>query len=246
MRSPSLRRQTFDPVTNDHSSIWRLPEPLKCYRSAGVLVRLWPGFVLAAGLWAQEIAPIGIVRGALMECDTTHLTVNADENHVFRFLTDPRTFIERDHLRIFCDKLSKGDRLEIVSDRSPDPGIRYARLISVVNPETRPRRRALMAIRAPVPYDDPTVSIAPRGSLTFTGVVLSLNADGLVLRTRVDGEKWILVRRDTRFRADGLQVESTSLHSSTRVFVRAGRNLDGEIEAYEVVWGEILAPSGLR
>jgi len=196
---------------------------------------------------AQEIAPIGIVRGALVECDSAHLTVSAEENHIFRFLTDARTFIERDHLRIYCDKLSKGERLEVVSDRSPDPGVRYARLISVVNPGTRSaRRRALMAIRAPVPYDDPTVTIAPRGSLTFTGVVLSLNADGLVLRTRVDGEKWILVRRDTRFRADGLQVEPASLRSSTRVFVRAGRNLDGEIEAYEVVWGEILAPSGLR
>lgn len=209
-------------------------------------MRLWPGSVLVVGLMAQDVAPIGIVRGALIECDATHLTLGADENRVFRFLTDGRTFIERDHLRIFCDKLSKGERLEIVADRSAEPGVRYARLVSVVVPETRPRRRALMAIRAPLPYDDPTLSIAPRGSLTFTGVVLRMDADGLVLRTRVDGEKWILVRRDTRFREDGLQVGRASLQSSTRVFVRAGRNLDGEIEAYEVVWGEILDPSGLR
>jgi hypothetical protein len=211
-----------------------------------MLVRLWPGFVFAVGLMAQEIAPIGIVRGALIECDATHLTVGADENHIFRFLTDPRTFIERDHLRIFCDRLSKGDRLEIVSDRASDPTIRYARLVSVVTLETRPRRRTLMAIRAPIPHDDPTLSIVPRGSLTFTGVVLRLDADGLVLRTRVNGEKWILVRRDTRFRADGLVVEPSTLQSSTRVFVRAGRNLDGEIEAYEVVWGDILTLSPLR
>ena len=82
--------------------------------------------------------------------------------------------------------------------------------------------------------------------MTFTGVVLRLDREGLVLRTRVDGEKWILVRRDTLYREDGLQVEPSSLHSSTRVFVRAGRNLDGEIEAYEVVWREILTPSGVR
>ena len=100
-----------------------------------------------------------------------------------------------------------------------------------------------MAVRAPVEHEDPTLSIAPRGSLTFTGMVLRMDDDGLVLRTRADGEKWILVRHDTRFREDGLRVEPSSLHSSTRVFVRAGKNLDGEIEAYEIVWGEILTPA---
>jgi hypothetical protein len=210
-------------------------------------VRLWPGLVFAAGMMAQELAPIGIVRGALIECDATHLTLGVEESRVFRFLTDGRTFIERDHMRIFCPSLRKGERIELVSDRSPEAGTRYARLVSVVNGEIRPRRQqALMALRAPLLHDDPTISIAPRGSLTFTGVVLRLDADGLVLRTRVNGEKWILVRRDTRYREDGLQVDASYLRSSTRVFVRGGTNLDGELEAYEVVWGEILAPSGLR
>jgi len=196
---------------------------------------------------AQELAPIGIVRGALIECDATHLTLGVEESRIFRFLTDGRTFIERDHMRIFCPSLRKGERIELVSDRSPEAGTRYARLVSVVNVEIRPRRQqALMALRAPLLHDDPTVSIAPRGSLTFTGVVLRMDADGLVLRTHVNGEKWILVRRDTRYREDGLQVDSSYLRSSTRVFVRGGTNLDGELEAYEVVWGEILAPSGLR
>ena len=209
-------------------------------------MRLWPGLVFAVGLMAQDLAPIGIVRGLLIGCDATHLTVGADENRIFKFLTDGRTFIERDHMRIFCPSLSKGERIELVSDRSPEAGTRYARLVSVVTLETRPRRQAIMAIRAPLLHDDPTLSIAPRGSLTFTGVILRLDADGLVLRTRVNGEKWILVRRDTRYRQDGLQVDASSLRSSTRVFVRGGKNLDGEIEAYEVVWGEILSPSGLK
>src|SRR5207245_1500725 len=86
----------------------------KCYcQSGGVnLVRFWPGLVFAAGMMAQELAPIGIVRGALIECDATHLTLGVDESRVFRFLTDGRTFIERDHLRIFCSTLGKGERLE--------------------------------------------------------------------------------------------------------------------------------------
>ena len=209
-----------------------------------MIVRLWLGFILAASLLAQqEIAPIGIVRGALLECDATRLTVRTADNHTYGFVIDSKTFIERDNFRISCSKLDKEEPLEIVSDRSTEPGMMYARLITVVNPETRSRRRALMAVRAPVEHEDPTLSIAPRGSLTFTGVVLRMDDDGLVLRTRVDGEKWILVRHDTRFREDGLRVEPSSLHSSTRVFVRAGKNLDGEIEAYEIVWGEILTPA---
>src|SRR5262249_11843150 len=152
------------------------------------------------------------------------LTVRTADNHTYGFVLDSKTFIERDHFRISCSKLDKAEPLEIVSDRSNEPGLAYARLITVVNPETRLRRRAPL-----VAYEDPTLHIAPRGSLTFTGVVLRMDDDGLVLRTRVDGEKWILVRNDTRFREDGLKVEPSSLRSSTRVFVRAGKNLDGEI-----------------
>jgi hypothetical protein len=77
-------------------------------------------------------------------------------------------------------------------------------------------------------------------------MVLRVDGDGLVLRTRAAGEKWIRMRSDTRFRQDGLLVEAEKLHSSTRVFVRAGPSLDGEVEAYEVVWGEILTPTGSR
>jgi hypothetical protein len=204
-----------------------------------------PAFILASStlaaqpIAAPEIAPIGIVRGVMIDCDSARLTLRTADGHTYGFVIDSKTFIERDNFRISCSKLDKAEPLEIVSDRSTEPGLAYARLITVVNPETRLRRRALMA----VDHEDPTLSIAPRGSLTFTGVVLRMDDDGMVLRTRVDGEKWIVVRRDTRFREDGLRVEPSSLHSSTRVFVRAGKNLDGEIEAYEIVWGEILTPA---
>lgn len=200
-------------------------------------MRLCPGLIFAYSLLAQEVAPIGIVRGELIACDATQLTARTADSHIYRFILDGKTFIERDSFRISCAKIDKGEPLEIVSDRSTDSQERYARLIRVVNPATRSRRALVPMV------EDPTLSIAPRGSLTFTGVVLRMDDDGFVLRTRIGGEKWILVRRDTRFRADGLQVEPSSLQSSTRVFVRAGTNLDGEVEAYEIVWGEILTPT---
>lgn len=195
---------------------------------------------------AEELAPIGIVRGVLIECDATHLTLGDEDNRALKFVTDGRTFIERDHQRISCVKLRAGDRMEIVSDRSNEPGARYARMASVLSGDTRLRRRVAIVPRAPIIHESPTARFAPRGSMIFTGIVLRMESTGLVLRTRMDGEKWILVRRDTLFREEGLQVESTSLPSGARVFVRGGRNLDGEVEAYEVVWGEILSPAGLR
>ena len=212
-------------------------------------MRILPAFILASSslaaqpIAAPEIAPIGIVRGVMIECDSSRLTLRTADGHTYGFVIDSKTFIERDNFRISCSKLDKAEPLEIVSDRSTEPGMAYARLITVVNPEMRVRHRALMAVRAPLEHEDPTLNIAPRGSLTLTGVVLRIDDDGLVLRTRVDGEKWIVVRHDTRFREDGLRVEASSLHSSTRVFVRAGKSLDGEIEAYEIVWGEILTPA---
>lgn len=235
--------------TNDHFSIRRLAGGPKVLSSvAEKFVRFWPGFVLAIGLMAMvdDLAPIGIVRGVLIGCDATHLTIGDEDNRAFKFVTDGRTFIERDHQRVSCANLRTGDRMEVVSDRSNEAGSRYARMASVVNGDTRPRRRNLIVARAPIVQESPTARFAPRGSIIFTGVVLRLESTGLVLRTRLDGEKWILVRRDTLFRDEGLQVESTSLPSGARVFVRAGRNLDGEVEAYEVDWGEILSPSGLR
>jgi hypothetical protein len=207
-------------------------------------VRLSPGLIFAIRIMAQDPAPVGIVHGVVIECGETELVVRNTDDRVYRFAIDSKTFIQRDHFRIPCEDIGRGEPVEVVSDRSNEPGTRYARLVTVVRQEVRQRRRP---VREPLPViEDPTLSIAPRGSLTFTGVVLRLDGEGLVLRTRGAGEKWILFRRDTRFRADGLVVESSTLQSSTRVFVRAGTNLDGEMEAYEVVWGEILTPAAVR
>ena len=57
-----------------------------------------------------------------------------------------------------------------------------------------------------------------------------------------DGEKTILLRQDTRYVSEGHLVEAAELSPETRVFVRAGKNSNGQIEAYQVVWGEILEP----
>jgi hypothetical protein len=82
----------------------------------------------------------------------------------------------------------------------------------------------------------------PRGRLTMAGVVLRRSEGSLVLRTRFDGEQTVLLRPDTRYLESGSQVASSALKVNTRIFVRGGKNLDQEIEAYQVIWGEILLP----
>ncbi len=74
----------------------------------------------------------------------------------------------------------------------------------------------------------------------FSGLVVRVDHAVLTLRTRTDGVKTILLRQDTRYIGDGQRVDAAALRNHTRVFIRAGRNLDNDIEAYQVVWGEIV------
>jgi len=206
-------------------------------------VRLLAGWLCVAAAVAQGQAPIGLVRGQLLECDADgpagELSVRTSSNQVFRFAYDAKTYFEREKELTRPGLLRKGELLEIVADQSPESSLRYARTVHVLEPE-RPRPPwSAGRFRA---YRNPIEEILPLGNLTFAGVVCRLVAERLVLRTRADGEKIILLRSDTRYVEDGAPVTPAMLKPNMRVFIRAERNLDNEIEAYQVVWGEILQP----
>ena len=190
---------------------------------------------------ADEPAPIGLIRGDLLESDTTSVTIRTAKNQVFQFRIDQKTYIEREDTRMYPAELRRGDALEVVADRDPQATVTYARLISVMTSHAAPARKLTQGRRAPIQYT--FESIVPRGLLTFSGMVLRLNDDRMTLRMKVGGEKLIRLRADTRYRQDGRQVEPPALQTGTRVFVRAGKSLDDELEAYEVVWGQILDPA---
>ena len=126
-----------------------------------------------------------------------------------------------------------------MADQSPGIALRYARTVHVIQPEAPARVRRLSR---PDACRDPLDSLFPRGDLTFSAVVARLDGERLVLHTRAAGEKTILLRQDTTFVAEGNPVDGSALQPNTRVFVRAGKNLDNRIEAYQVVWGQILEP----
>ena len=191
-------------------------------------------------VWAASAqqAPIGIVRGELLIWQATagvgHLDVKTAEGHVYQCSFDRKTYFERDNQMVAPGAMAAGDRLEIVSDRKPGSDVCYARTVHVLD-ATAPARPMRLG-------PSPTESFAPRGNLTFAGVVVRVDHETLTLKTRADGEKLILLRQDTRYISDGQRVDADGLKRNTRVFIRAGRNMDNDIEAYQVVWGEIVQP----
>lgn len=207
---------------------------------------LSPGGVLRA----QQPAFTGVIRGLLVECDDTGpagefgLRVRTT-NQVYRFRFDAKTYVEREEQRVSMSGLKKGDTIEVVADRDAGEAVRYARTVHVIQAPHPPRPAALSG-RSRAYRPNFMDFLAPRGNLTYAGVIARLTADQLVIHTRQDGEKTILLRLDTRYVEGGSMVEAADLKPNTRVFVRAGKNLDDQIEAYQVIWGEILQPGQPR
>ena len=205
---------------------------------AVVLVMLPPLLALA-----QTPAQVpALVRGVLLERDTQtnsgEFSVRAPDNQVYRFQFDRKTYVERDDQMIDVKRLEPGEKIEVVSDIVPGLVLRYARTIHVM-PEPRPTRPSSAArLRALHPPPDRT----PTGNLTFSGVVFRLTAERIVLHTREGGEQSLLLRKDTRYMENGEIVEASNLTPNTRVFIRAGKDLYDQLEAYQVIWGRILEP----
>jgi hypothetical protein len=197
---------------------------------------------LAACLFSQEYAPPGILRGDLAQIEKAgssgSLDVRTRAGEIRRCTFDAHTYFERDNQRIGTDALHSGDPLEIIADRKSERC--YSRTVRVVESEqVMSNGRYRLRTRALTNALD---HIIPRGNLTFAGVILRMNPSLLVLRTRTDPEQVVVLRDDTRFLQSGLPSEASKLSVNTRVFVRAGRNFDNQIEAYQIIWGEISGP----
>ncbi len=81
-----------------------------------------------------------------------------------------------------------------------------------------------------------------RGNLLVTGVISRVEDGALVLRTRERGEQTFHVRSDTKYLERGARAQASDVKPDMLVFVRAGRDIFGAPEVYEVAWGTILEP----
>jgi hypothetical protein len=184
-----------------------------------------------------------LVRGVLLECDARaagELSIRVADNRVLRYQFDRKTYVEREEHLIEAARLVAGEKVEVLSDTVAGFTLRYARTIHVIQPLPPPRPQTLGRLRA---YDPKTEPVIRTGNITYSGVVFRLNSQRVVLHTREGGDLSIQLRKDTRYLADGQVVDADSLKPNMRVFVRAGKDLYNDVEAYQVIWGTILTPS---
>ena len=212
--------------------------------------------LLAAGLCAGQTAPVpqpgsALIRGVLLERDAPapegEFSVRLADNRVFRYRFDRKTYVERENNLIDVARLHPGEKVEVVSDAIPGFVLRYARTIHVIEdpqsprltgttqgPTTQGRYRAYRSM-------EERERTLPTGNLTYAGIVSRITPDRLVLRTR-EGEQTLFVGKETRFVQDGALVAADTLKLNMRVFIRAGKDLYDQVQAYQIIWGSILAP----
>ena len=196
-------------------------------------------FVLAvSGSLANELqpAPRGVLRGTVLKIaeGEIHLSTLAGAKVFCGF--DGHTYMERDGQRVFAGAIREKDPVEVITDRRGSAC--YTRTVRLI-----PSTSKLYAVR---PYRSSLDHIYPRGNMTFAGVVRRVSPNVVVLRTRDEAEKIVLLREDTRYLDSGNPVGHERLAVNTRVFVRGGRNFENQLEAYQVIWGEIPGPHTIR
>jgi len=205
---------------------------------------LWGMLCLGAWLPAAETPqPAALIRGVLLERDSQpasgEFSVRLANNEVLRYQFDGKTYVEREQQLLDVPRLRPGEKVEVVSDAVPGSVLRYARTVHVINDPPTPRPPSLGRLRSANRLADDRT---PLGTLTYAGVVARVNGDRLVLHTRDGGEQSVLLRKDTRYLRNGEIVDPASLQMNMRVFVRAGKDLWDQVEAYQVIWGKILVP----
>ena len=202
-------------------------------------------FVLPVLAVAQTVTAPPAVRGVLLEwdaqADTGELSVRLPDSQVLLYRFDAQTAVQRDRQEINVARLRRGEQVEVASDSIPDSQLRYARSIQVLA-EPAPGFSHPVALdrlsHSPTSLD----RILGTATMGIGGVVVRLDSRRVILHTRDDGDRSILFRPDTRFLEDGSLVKAADLKPNMRVFIRAGRTLYNEIEAYQVIWGRILLP----
>ena len=196
-------------------------------------------FLLLPLLAGAQLSPPELT-GVLLECDSGvasgQFAVRAPDDQVFRFQFDARTTVERDTLHGGVSRLAAGDKVLVESEAVAGSLLRYAASVKVLTPRP-PISLADSSLRHP----ERLFQVPQTASLTFSGVIAKLNPESLVLRTRV-GEQTLLIRRDTRYVSNGDTVGLAALQPNMRVFIRAGKNIYEQVEAYQVIWGSILDP----
>ena len=199
--------------------------------------------MLSAAGFAQTEMPVGIFRGALVVFSGVaaagDLSVRQSSGDVLVCHYDAHTVLERDHRSARLSTLETGEPVQVLADRKPGSRSCYARIVEVMNPAlelARAREKARAAKQAEVAA---AARFSPKGDRDLAGVVVRCDGKMLVLRTRA-GETTLALRPDTRYLQDGLRMDTVKVND--RVSVRAGMDIYGNLQAYQVLWGDFDSP----
>jgi len=200
------------------------------------LFRMVATALLAAPLCAPADMPKGLFHGQMVSWEGSPtkgvLLARTAGGIVEGCGYDALSILELSRQRVTVAKLEAGDPLEIITDHKPGSRDCYIRMLEVVPPAPPATRVAAVVAKRPA-FD------LPHGDRTVSGVIIRRDARSITLRTH-DGEQTLLLRKDTRYLGNGAQQDAAAALVNTRVFVRAGPNVYGGIEAYQVMWGDIV------
>ncbi len=183
---------------------------------------------LAIYAWADPL-PVGFTRGSLLSIHSGSLEVRRADGVIYDCAYDAHTFFQRDRWPIQAGQLIAGEPVEVLSDRTPGTRACYTRMLSVVH-----------AVRGRTSLPQPPEPAPLRGSLTLAGLVIGENAASVTVRTR-SGQRTLRLRPDTSYSHNGSRLAAREPLTNQHVFVRAGRGSNGALEAYQIMWGEILS-----
>ena len=203
--------------------------------------------ILSLALWSLLAAsaaemPSGYFHGGMagFEGSAALGTLRVKDVHgdLYTCAFDAKSYLEFEKRRVTVDQLREGDPLEVLAYRRAGETTCYVLSLQVVPPPTpvRPNRRIDVT---------PTKAARPapvrRGNQNFSGVVTQVNKTSITVRTRTE-EKTFLLRVDTRYFGNGLKMELRDVTVNQRLAVEAARNLEGQMEAFQLTWGDITLP----
>ncbi len=185
--------------------------------------------------------PSGYFRGPMAGWEGSvtkgQLRARSATGDVFTCGFDAKSYLEFDKQRVTVDKLREGDPLEVLAYRKQGETECYVLSLTVVPPPApvRPNRRIDVT-----PVKSARPAPVRHGNVNAAGVVVRVNGNSIAVRTR-SGDETFLLRRDTRYFGNGLRMELGDVKVNQRLAVEAGRNIDGQLEAFQLTWGELSA-----
>jgi hypothetical protein len=197
------------------------------------------GTCLAA---ADQTSVTGVVLERDPQTASGQFSVRLPDHLVVRYRFDAHTAVERDQQKSEVARLKPGDQVEVASDAIPGLVLRQATAIRVIATAPAPPSARPIPPRRFGTANRVIEERTPAGTLSYSGVVSRMNGERIVLHLRDGAEQSLILRKDTRYLLNGDMVDAVVLKLNTPVFVRAGRDLWDQIEAYQVIWGRILAP----